>query len=61
MNDIDAPNTKPGYCPVCSLQANIWDVMKSHWCCNYCNWTGAFPDKEPKLKTIYGAKNNGND
>ena len=47
MDDFDAPNTKPGLCPVCGLKADIWDVMKSVWCCTYCNWEGRIT-KQPE-------------
>ena len=58
MDYLDAPNTRSGYCPICSQLAIIWNVTKNVWECSYCNWDGAMPDKEPKLKTIYGADSN---
>ena len=38
---MDEPNTKAGYCPVCSDHANIWAEGK--WHCVFCNWEGPIP------------------
>ena len=57
---MNEPNTRSGFCHECSMPANIWNVTHNAWECEYCNWLGAFPDREPKLKTIYGAEHNGN-
>lgn len=46
--DIDVPNTRPGFCPVCARRANIWDAP--HWHCTFCNWNGVRPDAEPHIK-----------
>lgn len=48
--DIDVPNTRPGFCPVCAQRANIWDALLGHWECTYCNWHGVRPDAEPHIK-----------
>lgn len=49
MTDL-GPNTHPGYCPVCSIKADIWNDTRNAWECAYCNWIGTTPDREPKLK-----------
>ena len=48
--DFDAPNTRPGYCPVCAQTADIWEAIEGHWHCTYCNWHGVRPDAEPHIK-----------
>jgi len=40
IDDFDAPNTKPGLCPVCGLRADIWNVHDATWECTYCSWSG---------------------
>lgn len=47
IDDFDAPNTKPGLCPVCGQQADIWNVHDSTWECRYCNWKGRIT-KQPE-------------
>ena len=49
MTDL-GPNTYPGYCPECSMKADIWDDTLNAYHCTYCNWIGNNPDREPKLK-----------
>jgi hypothetical protein len=41
----DAPDTWPGYCPVCGQEARIWCAVAGHWECGYCNWTGRAPER----------------
>lgn len=48
MDDFDAPNTKPGLCPVCGQQADIWDDMKALWVCRLCDWEGRIT-KQPEI------------
>lgn len=42
--DLDAPNVKAGYCPVCNEKANIW--VEGMWHCRMCNWSGLKPQYE---------------
>lgn len=49
--DIDAPNMRSGFCPVCAQRADIWDDALGHWECCYCNWHGVRPDVEPHIKS----------
>lgn len=32
MTDL-GPNTHPGYCPVCSMKADIWNDTRNAWEC----------------------------
>lgn len=48
MNDLNTPNTAPGYCPECGLPANIWRDVAQEWECSYCNWHGRNPDRPAK-------------
>jgi len=50
MNDLDTPDTKPGYCPICARPATIWNVMPRAWECTYCNWSGRITDQTPFIK-----------
>lgn len=50
MDDLDKPNTLPGFCPVCAEPANIWNATRNVWMCSFCNWQGRSPDKEPHIK-----------
>jgi ribosomal protein L37AE/L43A len=42
MEDLDTPNTRPGYCPECGVQT-YWLALAGHWECGNCNWTGYYP------------------
>ena len=48
-DDLDQPNVLPGYCPVCGMPANIWDMTHNHWHCCFCNWFGVMPDRTSKI------------
>ena len=50
MTDLDEPNTKSGYCPVCTEYADIWAEGK--WHCSYCNWSGIRPVYEVHKSVI---------
>jgi len=50
MTDLETPNTKPGFCPVCDQRADIWNATKNHWECCYCNWSGQRPNQEKRFK-----------
>lgn len=59
IDDFDAPNTKPGLCPVCGMRADIWNVHDSTWECTYCNWTGRVtkqPENKDEGAVQHGAK-----
>jgi hypothetical protein len=44
MNDLDEPDSLPGYCPVCNNKADIWDAKTRHYECRLCDWTGRSPN-----------------
>ena len=50
-DDFDAPNTLPGQCPECGLNADIWEAVKQEWHCCFCNWHGRNPTREDKNGT----------
>jgi len=52
MDDIDSPNTRAGYCPVCAQRADIWEATQGQWHCCFCNWKGVKPDREPHYKIV---------
>lgn len=46
-DDLDLPNTRPGWCPTCGQPATIWEAVKSEWCCTLCDWQGRNPNPQP--------------
>ena len=46
-DDLDTPNTAPGYCPECGQKANIWEAVSQQWCCSLCDWKGRNPNPQP--------------
>jgi len=49
-DDFDAPNTLPGQCPECGLNADIWNATQQEWECSFCNWHGRNPNRENKYE-----------
>lgn len=49
-DDLDQPNIRSGYCPVCGMPANIWCSNNLVWHCCFCNWSGKHPDRTSKIK-----------
>lgn len=47
FDDLDTPNTAPGYCPDCGQKANIWEAISQQWCCSLCDWKGRNPNPNP--------------
>ena len=33
------PPTRPGLCPNCGQEANIWNPAIYRWECSFCEWT----------------------
>lgn len=48
-DDLDQPNILPGYCPVCGMPSNIWNIQERYWECCFCNWVGVMPDRKSKI------------
>lgn len=46
-DDIDTPNTQPGWCPTCGQRADIWEAVSQNWCCSLCDWRGRQPEPKP--------------
>ena len=47
IDDIDTPNTQPGWCPTCGQKADIWEAVSQNWCCSLCDWQGRQPEPKP--------------
>lgn len=47
FEDIDTPNTQPGWCPECGQRADIWEAVSQTWCCSLCDWRGRQPNLTP--------------
>lgn len=47
FEDIDTPNTQPGWCPECGQRADIWEAVSQTWCCSLCDWRGRQPNLMP--------------
>lgn len=50
MDEFDAPNTQPGWCPDCGQPADIWAAVTQHWECRLCDWKGRSPNPIKKEK-----------
>ena len=46
MTQDMGPDTRPGYCPVCNMKAEIFDSRTGNWCCCLCNWEGRQPNQK---------------
>jgi ribosomal protein L37AE/L43A len=46
-DELHQPNTAPGVCPECGMDADIWDAVDGHWECCFCSWKGRHPKPKP--------------
>lgn len=47
MDDLDTPNIRPGFCPVCNEPLRIWDAIVNQFECSLCDWKGVQGDRQP--------------